>query len=111
MKDKLTDNDMSSKTHKQTVDLTCSIDTNLNRFPHYMHMQIATKAASTEYNAAARLLDLAYINERNAELASQSFDSVAKGKLRESLGELTDREREIGIAFARYATYGRSDKA
>lgn len=76
-----------------------------------MHMEIATKAASAEYNAAARRLELALIHERNAELASQSFDSVAKGRLRESLGELTDREREIGIAFARYATHGRSDKA
>lgn len=84
---------------------------NLTRGPHYMHMQTATKAASSEYNAAARQLDLAHIYERNAELASQSFDSVAKGKLRERIGELTDREREIGIAFARYATYGRADQA
>lgn len=87
------------------------MDINLTRFPHYMHMQTATKAAAAEYNSAARQLDLAHIHERNAELASQSFDSVAKGKLRECLGELTDREREIGIAFARYATYGRADKA
>jgi hypothetical protein len=87
------------------------MDINLTRFPHYMHMQTSTKAAYAEYNAAALKLDLAHIHERNAELASQSFDSVAKGKLRESLGELTDREREIGIAFARYATYGRADKA
>ena len=85
------------------------MDINLTRFPHYMHMQTATRAASAEFNAASRQLDLAHIHERNAELASQSFDSVAKGKLREHLGELTSREREIGIAFARYATYGRTD--
>lgn len=93
------------------TELEQRMDINLIRFPHYMHMQTETKAAYAEYNAAARQLDLAHIRERNAELASQSFDSVAKGKLRETLGELTDREREIGIAFARYATYGRTDKA
>jgi hypothetical protein len=87
------------------------MDINLTRFPHYMHMHTATKVAFAEYTAAARQLDLAHIHERNAELASQSFGSVAEGRLRETLGELTDREREIGIAFARYATYGRSDKA
>lgn len=87
------------------------MDINLTRFPHYMHMQTATKAAVADYNASAHQLNLAHIYERNAELASQSFNSVAKGKLRETLGELTDREREIGIAFARYSTYGRTDKA
>ena len=75
-----------------------------------MHMQSETKAARAEYNAAARQLDIAHINERNAELASQSFESVAKGKLLEKLGDITNREREVGIAFARYATYGRTDK-
>jgi hypothetical protein len=87
------------------------MNTDFTRFPHYMHMQTHTKAAYAEYNAAARQLDIAKINERNAELASQSFASVAKGSLKDSLGEITDREREIGIAFARYATYGRTDKA
>ena len=87
------------------------MDINLTRFPHYMHMQTATKAAMAEYNSAARALDLAQIRERNAEIASQSFASVAKGKMHESLGELTEREREIGISFARYVAYGRTDKA
>jgi hypothetical protein len=73
-------------------------------------MQTATRAASAAYNAAARQLDLAHIKERNAELASQSFESVAEGKLCKRLGEITTREREIGIAFARYATYGRTDE-
>lgn len=85
------------------------MDINITRFSHYMHMQTATKAAVAEYNSAARQLDLAHIYERNAELASQCLQSVANGALRKRLGELTDREREIGIAFARYATYGRTD--
>ena len=87
------------------------MDINLIRFPHYMNTQAATKAAYAEYNAAARTLELAHIHERNAELASQTFGSVAKGKLRDTVGELTEREREIGIAFARYAVYGRTDKS
>ena len=87
------------------------MDINLIRLPHYMQTQTATRAARAEYDAASRGLELAQIKERNAELASQSFDSVARGKLRETLGELTDREREIGIMFARYATYGRTDRA
>ena len=66
--------------------------------------------AYAEYNVASRNIELAYIIERNAELASQAFMYVAKGKLKETLGDITDREREIGIAFARYATYGRIDR-
>jgi hypothetical protein len=79
------------------------------QFLHYMHMQTGRRAAFAEYNAASHRLELAWINERNAEIASQSFVSVAGGKLHVKLGELTDREREIGIAFARYAIYGRTD--
>jgi hypothetical protein len=86
------------------------MDINLSRFPHYMHMITAKKAACAEHNAAARQLELTSIHERHAELASQSFKAVANGKLHENLGELSEREREIGIAFARYATYGRTDK-
>lgn len=85
------------------------MDPNLTRFPHYMHMQTAKKAAYAEYNYAGAALELATIHERNAELASQSFESVAKGGLFHTLGALTDREREIGIACARYAVYGRVD--
>lgn len=86
------------------------MNVNLIRFPRYMHAQTATKAARAEYNASSCQLELATIRERNAELASQSFVSVAKGELYKTIGELTEREREIGIAFARYATYGRTDK-
>ena len=81
----------------------------LLRFGHYMHMQTARRAAFAEYNNASSKLELAKINERNAEIASQSFVFVAGGALHKKLGELTDREREIGIAFARYAIYGRTD--
>lgn len=64
-----------------------------------------------DYCAASSQLERANAVERNAELASQSFESVGGGKLKESIGEITDREREIGLAFARYATFGRTDKA
>lgn len=88
-----------------------NIDINMMRFPNYMHAQTESRAARAEYNAAAQWLEITHVRERNAELASQSFESVAKGKLLERLGELTEREREIGIAFARYATFGRTDLA
>ena len=65
--------------------------------------------ARAESEAAGRGYDLAEIRDRQAELASQAFEYVAKGKLVEKWGELTDREREIGIAFSRYAVYGRTD--
>lgn len=86
------------------------MDVNLNRFPHYMHKMTEVASARHACEAADRGLELAIIRERNAELASQSFESVAKGALSKRLGPVSDREREIGIAFARYATYGRTDE-
>ena len=77
----------------------------------YDKAQIETRRAMAEYNAAARQIDLAHIREREAELGSQCFVSVSKGELHKRLGDITDREREIGLAFARYATYGRTDEA
>lgn len=77
----------------------------------YREAQTETKAAYAGYNAAARTLDIAHIREREAELGSQCFESVAKGELHKRLGDITDREREIGLAFARYATYGRTQAA
>ena len=77
----------------------------------YNTAQIETRRAAAECNAAARQLDLTHIREREAELGSQAFVHVAKGELSKRLGEITDREREIGLAFARYATYGRTDEA
>jgi hypothetical protein len=83
----------------------------LLRSLRYREAQTETEAAYAKYNAAARALDIAHIQERNAELGSQCFESVAKGKLHERLGAINAREREIGLAFARYATYGRCDEA
>lgn len=88
-----------------------NIDVNLIRFSHYIHTQTATKAARAQAEASQARLEIASIEERDAELSSQSFASVARGRLFETLGKITDREREIGIAFARYAVYGRTDKA
>lgn len=87
------------------------MDINLTRYPQYILAQTEKKAAFAEYNAASLALAKAQAQERNAELASQAFQYVAKGELLKTVGEITDREREIGIAFARYATYGRTDKA
>lgn len=80
-----------------------------DRLGHYLRAMSESKAAMAEYNAASRKVYLTQIHERNAELASQSFETVADGNLKKLLGAISDREREIGIAFARYATYGRTD--
>lgn len=68
-----------------------------------------SRGASTGYNYAGAMLERAKIEERNAELGSQAYEHVAKGELRKRLGTITPHEREIGIAFARYAVYGRTD--
>lgn len=86
------------------------MDPNVSRFGHYMHMQTEVRKAHAEYEAASARLALAKVMERNAQLASQSVESIASGALSKRLGQLTDREREIGLAFARYATYGRTDE-
>lgn len=82
----------------------------LARSTQFTLAQAKKDGAYSAYCAAAHWLEIEQIRERCAELASQSFESVAKGKLHETLGPLTDREREIGLAFARYATHGRTDK-
>lgn len=68
-----------------------------------------SRGAYAQYCYAGAMLERARIEERNAELGAQSFKSVGKGALAKRLGEITDREREIGIAFALYAVYGRTD--
>ena len=85
------------------------MDVNVMRFATYMQTQSETREAYAGYNYSACKLELAHVKERNAELASQSFEAVAKGELAKRLGPLTEREREIGIAFARYAAIGRCD--
>jgi hypothetical protein len=88
------------------------IDINLIlRSNRYDLMQEKKRTAYAEYNYAGAKLELSTIRERNAELGSQAFEYIAKGELQKRLGELTTREREIGLAFARYATYGRTDEA
>jgi hypothetical protein len=81
------------------------------RSQRYTVTQEEKRTAYAEYNYTSTKLELCTIRERNAELGSQDFQYIAKGNLQERLGEITDREREIGLAFARYATYGRTDEA
>lgn len=81
----------------------------ISRATDYTLARERGRGAFASYNYAGAMLERARIEERNAELASQSFQSVATGKLSNHLGAITDREREIGIAFARYAVYGRTD--
>lgn len=79
--------------------------------PIWYRQAIADKKAAFEaYQAASARYEVAIVNERCAELASQSFESIAGGKLHQRLGTITDHEREIGIAFARYAITGRADE-
>lgn len=82
-----------------------------SNFMCYMLRIAETRTAVAEYETASVRLELARIRERSAELASQCFESVAGGRAWKSQGDLTEREREIGIAFARYAECGRTDKA
>lgn len=76
----------------------------------YREAQTETRLEYANYNDAARRLDLAHIRERAAELGSQSFESVGKGKLFERIGTLSDTQREVALAFVRYAVYGRTDE-
>jgi len=76
----------------------------------YRNAVVERAKAYADYCCASSQLERASMIERNAELASQSFESVHRGELFKTLGEITDREREIGLAFARYATFGRTDK-
>lgn len=78
---------------------------------HYELTQEKKRTAYAEYNYTGSKLELCGIKERNAELGSQAFQYIAKGELQKRFGEITDRERELGLAFARYATYGRIDEA
>ncbi len=81
----------------------------LNRSTRYREAGITKRLAYAQYNYASSELHVAQVNERAAELGSQAFEFVANGKLQTQLGLITDREREIALAFVRYAVYGRSD--
>lgn len=82
----------------------------LYRTSNYRIAQVERIAAYAQYNWASTNLEFCKVKEREAELGSQSFEFVANGKLFERLGKLSDKEREIGLAFARYAVYGRTDE-
>lgn len=88
-------NDNTFRTAIRTMDYTLSKE--------------KSRAAYAGYNYAGAMLERARIEERNSELGSQAFEHVAKGGLLKSLGTITEHEREIGLAFARYAVFGRTD--
>jgi hypothetical protein len=92
------------------ISMSADTMTMLSRSMNYRTATVERQRAYADYCGASSQLDRAHAVERTAELASQSFESVAKGELAKTLGEITDREREIGLAFARYATFGRTDK-
>jgi hypothetical protein len=77
---------------------------------NYDKAQLKRRLASAEYAYSQSVLERAWAVERDAELASQCFESVSKGELFKVLGPITEREREVGLAFARYATWGRTDR-
>ncbi len=85
------------------------MDQSIIRSVQFRQATVEREKAYERYNYASSALTLAQVQERAAELASQSFESVAKGAMHKALGPLTEREREIGIAFARYAACGRTD--
>jgi hypothetical protein len=83
--------------------------TMLSRSWAYRQATVERHRAYADYNAASQALQRAQQVERDAELASQSFESISKGALFARFGAITEREREIGLAFSRYATFGRTD--
>lgn len=74
-------------------------------FMRFQLAQAERRVAYAEYNAASLRVENCQIKERNAEIESQSLESLALGK---KLGTLTDRERSIGLDFARYVVTGRT---
>ena len=64
--------------------------------------QSQKETAYAEYNAASLKLELCIIRQRNAELETHSI-----AKMHDVVGDITEREKSIGLAFARYAVYGR----
>ena len=75
----------------------------------YFHATTKKEKAYERYNYAGVALDLAQIEERLAEVRSQSLESVGKGKLWEVLQGLDFKAdlKAIGMAFANYVVRGR----
>lgn len=78
----------------------------MSDFMKYQKAQSELAVAVAQHEVATLRLEARTRETRYAELVSQSFDSL---KLAEDLGEISERERVIGIAFARHALYGRTD--
>lgn len=65
--------------------------------------------AKAQYDGASSRLELAKAAKRLGELGAMSWEAVGDGRLCKKIGAVSEREREIGLAFARYAVLGRSD--
>lgn len=77
-----------------------------------MHRDVYTQKIATaraEHNAASIRIDLESARERCYEVRTAAFQYTAKGELWKQFGEITDRERAIAKAIARYVAFGRTD--
>lgn len=79
------------------------------RTSRYQLSQEQKRTAFANYSYASCKLELMSAKERAAELASQAINSVGDRKFSAPFGVITDREREIAIAAARYVIFGRTD--
>ena len=78
-------------------------------FINYQLAQSNKHCAYVNYSYAGVQLELATIKERAAELQSQVWASVAKGKLINKCAEPTDRELMLMRWIAEYIACGRTD--
>lgn len=77
-----------------------------SRFQAYLLAQAEERAAYQQYNYSSTLLEFNRAKMRAAEIESQSWDSI-KGL--SSTGPVTERERNVAIAAARYVICGRAE--
>jgi hypothetical protein len=81
-------------------------------FSRYMQAQERTRTAYANYNHAAVNLELSRIKERAAEIHSQSWESIAEGKLlsREVLDSLPENTRSIVLRVVEYVVNNRIER-
>lgn len=91
------------------MNLSESAILSLTRSSQYRLTQEQKRTAFANYNYAGCKLELMGAEERAYELASQAIEFVGDRKFSHPFGEITEREREIAIAAARYVISGRTD--
>ena len=80
-----------------------------DRFMRFQNTITERKRCYAEYCAASAYLEVAGIKEREAEIGSQAFEHIAQGLLLKRFGEITEREMDVALMFARYVVYGSTD--